>query len=213
MAQIYRIYINQKALLITETAPKNLKNYQQIESKGFDLKIIYPLIDKNYKGYNFFVICTDARAFFKKILKTVPVIEAAGGLVKNERKEYLFIYRSDRWDLPKGKIEKGEKVKEAAIREVEEECGIVVKKLGKKIGKTYHAYVSKGEVVIKKSYWFKMKAEGQEKLKPQKEEGITDARWFTKDKMGVITKNTFPSISEVMEKTGLLTNTVMPLSE
>jgi len=141
------------------------------------------------------------------------VIKAAGGLVKNERGEYLFIYRSDKWDLPKGKIEKGEGIKEAAVREVEEECGIKVKRLGKKIGKTYHAYIYKGEVVLKKSYWYKMKCEGQDKLKPQKEEGITDARWFTHDKFGTITKNTFPSITEVMEKTGLIKGIEAPLSE
>jgi len=199
--------------LITESAPKNLKNFQQIDHQNFDLKIIYPLILEHYPGHNFFVICTDAKAFYKRITKTVQVIRAAGGLVRNERKEYLFIYRSDKWDLPKGKIEKGEKIKECAVREVEEECGIIVKKLGKKIGKTYHAYIYKGEVVLKKSYWFKMKCEGQDKLKPQKEEGITDARWFTPEKMGIITKNTFPSITEVMEKTGLIKDTEVPLSE
>jgi len=213
MAQIYRIYINQKVLLITESAPKKLKNFQQIDHQNFDLKIIYPLILEHYPGHNFFVICTDAKAFYKRITKTVQVIEAAGGLVKNERKEYLFIHRNDKWDLPKGKIEKGEKIKECAVREVEEECGIKVKKLGKKIGKTYHAYVYKGEVVVKKSHWFKMKCEGQDKLKPQKEEGITDARWFTPEKTGIITKNTFPSIIEVMERTGLIRDMEAPLSE
>jgi len=199
--------------LITESAPKILKNFQQIDHQNFDLKIIYPLILEHYPGHNFFVICTDAKAFYKRITKTVQVIQAAGGLVKNERREYLFIYRNDKWDLPKGKIEKGEKIKECAVREVEEECGIIVKKLGKKIGKTYHAYIYKGDVVLKKSYWFKMKCEGQDKLKPQKEEGITDARWFTPEKMGIITKNTFPSIMEVMEKTGLIKDTEAPLSE
>ena len=59
----------------------------------------------------------------------LPLIEAAGGLVKNENGDYLFIYRNDKWDLPKGKIEKDEKTKVAAVREVEEECGIAVSKL------------------------------------------------------------------------------------
>jgi 8-oxo-dGTP pyrophosphatase MutT (NUDIX family) len=211
MAQIYRIYINQKTLLITESVPESLNNFQQIDHQSFDLKIIYPLILEQYPGYNFFVLCSDAKAFFKKVIKSVPVIEAAGGLVKNERKEYLFIYRNDKWDLPKGKIEKGEKVKEAAIREVEEECGIVVKKLGKKICKTYHAYIYKGVVVLKKSYWFKMKAVGQDKLKPQKEEGITDVRWFTRERTDVITRNTFPSILQVMETVELFKDTEEPL--
>lgn len=187
--------------------PESLKNFQQIDHQSFDLKIIYPLILEQYPGYDFFVVCSDAKAFFKKILNSVQVIKAAGGLVKNERKEYLFIYRNDKWDLPKGKIEKGESIKEGAVREVEEECGITVKKLGKKICKTYHAYIYKGEVVLKKSYWFKMKATGQDKLKPQKEEGITDARWFTREKTDIITKNTFPSILQVMEEVELFKDT------
>ena len=36
----------------------------------------------------------------------------------------LFIYRFNKWDLPKGKLNKGEKKQDCAIREVEEECGI-----------------------------------------------------------------------------------------
>jgi 8-oxo-dGTP pyrophosphatase MutT (NUDIX family) len=211
MAALYKIYINQKTLLITESLPKNLRAYQQIDPQFFDLKLLYPLILDQYKEQNFFVICNDAKDFFKRITKSLQVIEAAGGLVKNERKEYLFIFRTGKWDIPKGKIEKGEKVKEAAKREVEEECGIKVSKLGSKIGKTYHAYTYKGEVVLKKTHWFKMKCTGQDKVKPQKEEGITDVKWFANEKMAVITKNTFPSIIEVMEKCDLIKDKVAPL--
>ena len=92
------------------------------------------------------------RASFKNaVAESVTQIGAAGGLVKNEAGEYLFIYRNDKWDLPKGKIEKAERVKDAAVREVEEECGIKVSKLEEKICKTYHVYIYKGEVVLKKN--------------------------------------------------------------
>ena len=136
--------------------------------------------------------------------KSVTLIEAAGGLVKNENDGYLFIYRNNKWDLPKGKIEKDEGVKEAAVREVEEECGIKVSKLGEKICKTYHVYIYKGEVVLKKTHWFKMKCKGQDKLKPQKEEGITEVRWFKKGHIEPIMANTFPSIMDVLEKKKLV---------
>ena len=141
----------------------------------------------------------------------MPLIKAAGGLVKSEQGAYLFIYRNDKWDIPKGKIEKGEKVKEAAVREVEEECGIKVSSLEDKICKTYHSYIYKGEVVLKKTHWFKMRSKGQEKLKPQKEEGITDARWFKKGDIAPIVKNTFPSIMDVLVKEKFIKDKAMPL--
>jgi len=150
------------------------------------------------------VQCRDAKAFLKTVAKSVTLIEAAGGLVKNENDGYLFIYRNNKWDLPKGKIEKDEGVKEAAVREVEEECGIKVSKLGEKICKTYHVYIYKGEVVLKKTHWFKMKCKGQDKLKPQKEEGITEVRWFKKGHIEPIMANTFPSIMDVLEKKKLV---------
>jgi 8-oxo-dGTP pyrophosphatase MutT (NUDIX family) len=149
----------------------------------------------------------------KAITKSLTLIEAAGGVVKNKDGKYLFIYRNDKWDLPKGKIEKGEKTKVAAVREVEEECGITVSKLGDKICKTYHVYISREEVVLKKTHWYKMKYNGNEKLKPQKEEGITDVRWFKKKDTDAIVANTFSSIMDVLAKLDLITAVPMPLSE
>lgn len=156
-------------------------------------------------------MCEDAKAFLKRVIKTVTLIEASGGLVKNSAGDYLFIYRNDKWDLPKGKLEKGEKKKEGGVREVEEECGITVSKAGKKIISTYHTYISKGEIVLKKTYWYSMKYKGGEKLKPQLEEGITDVQWFNKSHMDEIKSNTFPSIMDVLEKVGLLKDTAAPL--
>jgi 8-oxo-dGTP pyrophosphatase MutT (NUDIX family) len=212
MAQKYRIYINEKVILLTESEPKKVENYQQIESQTFDLKILYTWI-LAHKSKFFYVLCDDTKAALKQVKQSVAVIEAAGGLVKNEDKKLLFIYRNDKWDLPKGKIEKGETVKEAAVREVEEECGIVISKLGKKICKTYHVYISKEEVVLKKTWWYKMKSKDQNKLKPQKEEGITDVRWFKPNDLDAILTNTFPSIMDVLAAMDLITDKPMPLSE
>jgi 8-oxo-dGTP pyrophosphatase MutT (NUDIX family) len=210
MAQKYRIYINEKVILLTQVRPEAVDNYQQIDSQTFDLKIIYTWI-LAHKSNMFYVLCPDAKAFLKQVKQSVTLIKAAGGLVKNEHKSLLFIYRNDKWDLPKGKIEKDETVKEAAVREVEEECNITVSKLGEKICKTYHVYVSKGDVVLKKTWWYDMKCKGQNKLKPQLEEGITDVRWFKKDEIEPILSNTFPSIIEVLERVNLLKERQWPL--
>ena len=212
MAQKYRIYINEKVILVTELLPKLKENYQQLDAQTFDLKIIYTWI-LAHKSKNFYLLCDDAKTYMKAVTKSLTLIQAAGGVVKNQAGKYLFIYRNDKWDLPKGKIEKGEKTKVAAVREVEEECGITVSKLGDKICKTYHAYIYREEVVLKKTHWYKMKYRGQEKLKPQKEEGITDVRWFKKQDTGTITANTFPSIMDVLAKMDLLTAAQAPLSE
>jgi len=133
--------------------------------------------------------------------------------VENNKGEYLFIYRNDKWDLPKGKIEKDEKTKIAAVREVEEECGIKVTRLGEKICKTYHAYISRGEVVLKKTHWYDMKYNGKAKLVPQLDEGITDVRWFKKGHIDAIIQNTFPSILDVLVTEDLIKDKPAPLSE
>jgi 8-oxo-dGTP pyrophosphatase MutT (NUDIX family) len=212
MAQKYRIYINQKVILLTESEPENLGDYQKIGSQGFDLRIIYTWVLAHEKEL-FYLLCQNAKAFLKGIKQDVGVIEAAGGLVRNEFDDLLFIYRNDKWDLPKGKIEKGETPKEASVREVEEECNIVVSKRGEKICKTYHTYIYKDEVILKKTHWYKMKAKGQTKLKPQREEGITDVRWFKPNDIADILSNTFPSILDVLEATDLITERPKLLSE
>ena len=190
-------------ILLTESAPKKAQNYKQIDADAFELKILYTWV-LNHQSKFFYVLCDDAKAFLKTVAKSVLLIRAAGGLVKNEYDEYLFIYRNDKWDLPKGKIEKQEGTKEAAVREVEEECGIKVNKLEERICKTYHSYIYKGDVVLKKTYWFNMRCKGQNNLKPQKEEGITDVRWFKKGDISPIVENTFPSIMDVLVKEKLV---------
>ncbi|MDB5131433.1 MAG: hydrolase [Mucilaginibacter sp.] len=180
-----------------------MERYEKIDADIFDLKIVYYWASA-HRSKLFYVLCPDAKAFLKSIAKGDTLIEAAGGVVVNENHEYLFIYRNKKWDIPKGKIEAGEGIKEAALREVEEECGIKISSVGGRICKTYHVYVYKGEVVLKKTYWFEMRCKGQKKLKPQKEEGITAARWFKKDHIAPIVKNTYPSIMDVLVKEELV---------
>lgn len=207
----FNIYIDQKLLFVAENLPENQHNFHELKGEKPDLKLLYKLIEKS-ENQNFWLPSKNPKATFKKLIKSVRLIEAAGGLVRNERKECLVIFRNGVWDLPKGKIEEGEKTKKAAVREVEEECGIEVKKVGRKICKTYHVYQMRNqELALKKSHWYRMRAVGQEKLKPQKEEGITKACWFTKEKLSILTENTYPSIIEVLNNMNLLTETEAPL--
>ena len=52
-------------------------------------------------------------------------IRAAGGVVLHEgRVAIVHRLRHDDWSLPKGKLDDGESWEQAAVREVEEECGL-----------------------------------------------------------------------------------------
>ncbi|MBN1253354.1 MAG: NUDIX domain-containing protein [Bacteroidales bacterium] len=126
-------------------------------------------------------------------------IDAAGGLVINKKSQILVIKRNGTWDLPKGKVEKKEKLKIAAIREVEEECGISDLEILKKTTKTYHTYILKGKEYLKTTHWYLMNYKGIENLIPQTEENITEVKWVDIDKLDEILLNTYSNLIELFE--------------
>ena len=131
----------------------------------------------------------------KDIKKDYTVIKAAGGLVLNEG-EVLMMWRLKKWDLPKGKLDKGEKPKKAAIREVEEECNIKVK-AGKKICHTWHTYKQNGERILKKTYWYRMYCIDDTQMRPQKEENIEEIKWMNEVELKEALYNSYASIRDV----------------
>src|SRR5690606_9143522 len=199
MTQIYKIYMNQSALIITDFSPIQDDLYQIIDSQSVDFKNLYQDFSKKDDKIHLYIQTADPDAYFKELLKQVKFIKAAGGLVENDQEEYLFIKRLGKWDLPKGKLEKGEKMKETALREVEEECGIKVDVLGRKIKSTYHSYIMFGELIIKKTNWYEMKVNSNPELIPQAEEDITEAQWLKKDSFEMVKANTYPLIKELVE--------------
>jgi len=106
--------------------------------------------------------------------------------------------------LPKGKVDKGEKVKDAAVREVEEECGVKIYKRGDRVCKTYHVYEMNNEVILKRTSWYHMTVKGSPKLIPQIEEGITEAAWVAPHEIKAKIKNTYPLITDVLKSEQLL---------
>jgi 8-oxo-dGTP pyrophosphatase MutT (NUDIX family) len=135
----------------------------------------------------------------KVFFKHFTVIEAAGGIVQNSKKEILFIYRLDKWDLPKGKMEKGEKPDECAIREVEEETGVSKLTLKEKIGETYHTYDAFGKHFLKITHWYYITCPAPQTLVPQTEEDITAIEWVAVKNIKEPLKNTYPSIKNILE--------------
>lgn len=190
-------------MLITDSVPNQLERIQQIDTQNFDFKIFYKNLVKG-SGKNYILVDNDPKSLFKAIKSEFTVIKAAGGLVENNKGEILFIFRNKKWDLPKGKVEKAEKVKVAAVREVEEECGVKIEKRRELICKTYHIYEMNGKVILKRTSWYKMEVKGVPKLIPQKEEGITSASWVSGSEIKNKVKNTYPLIIEVLKEHKLI---------
>ncbi len=130
-----------------------------------------------------------------KVINSFNLIEASGGVVKNNYNDFLFIFKNGKWDLPKGKIDSGENPEKAAIREVNEETSLLELEMMCFVTNTYHLY-KQGSIILKKTFWFLMKAHNFQEMKPQKEEGITDLKWFSKKDF----PSTYNSIKYVLSK-------------
>lgn len=150
-----------------------------------------------------YIVYRDIDHAFKKFAKLYKLIEAAGGLVKTDNDKILMIHRRGKWDLPKGKLEKNEIPEIAAIREVEEECGIRNLEIVKLLKITYHTYKLKDKDILKRTYWYEILHKGNQKPKPQTEEDITEAKWLKTDNLNEVINNTFPSIIEVLSEARL----------
>jgi len=144
----------------------------------------------------------DLEALRKAFWKKFVVIQAAGGVVKNEKDEVLMIYRRSKWDLPKGKLDKGEKLEECAIREVKEETGLGKVQLKKNLLITYHTYDESGKHFLKETHWYNMLAKGNQTLVPQQSEQIDEIRWATGKDIPALLKNSYPSIIDVLMQAG-----------
>ena len=130
-------------------------------------------------------------------------IDAGGGIAYNEDGAILMIFRRGKWDLPKGKRDEGETMEECALREVREETGIKNLTLDTKICDTYHVYAQNNELMLKRTSWYKMKASVTEKLKPQKEENIIEARWVSEKDLAPLALKTYEAVREVLKTAGL----------
>lgn len=136
---------------------------------------------------------------FKSFKTHFKNITAAGGLVINEKKQILMIFRRSKWDLPKGKVEKNETIEQAAVREVEEETGIKVDSLKELLKTTFHIYLHNGKYCLKENYWFKMKSHSKYPLTPQVEEDIEKIEWVDSENIDKYLAKSFPSIKDVVK--------------
>jgi ADP-ribose pyrophosphatase YjhB (NUDIX family) len=147
-----------------------------------------------------FYLSENADSAWKLFISYCTLIEAAGGLVQNNKGEFLIIFRHNKWDLPKGKLDYDESPEEAALREVQEECGIDELSILKKLDLTFHSYKLGKKRMLKKNHWFLMQTKSNARLIPQLEEDIREAVWMNKNSIqNKVFANTYSSIAALLK--------------
>ena len=202
---MYNIYFNKRVLNIGnfDKLQKKDPNSVYLNAPNDDVLKEIPLFFERSENIKNLVVCahsSNIETAFNAVCSAFTPINAAGGVVQNEKGQYLLILRNGMWDLPKGKQEEGEDIALTALREVEEECGIGGLEQKELICITHHTYRMNGNFMLKHTWWYRMLHRGEANLVPQTEEGIEQVKWVNREELAEYTKNTYPSIREVIEK-------------
>ncbi len=194
-----KFYFNEAAIILTKE--KSVKDACgdkiHVENKDRLYKFLKRYFAKDHSvdlyltGYSLDVLTSDFISYFK-------LIHAAGGLVENTENKFLFIRRFDRWDLPKGKMEKGESPEEAAVREVEEETGVKGLEITGELPVTFHIYPHHDKLILKKTFWYRMRTDFSGELTPQQKEDITEAAWLTPEQSKQALSESYRSLRETL---------------
>ena len=197
-----KIFVSEKPIYL---ADQNNNTLQHLINEGHDFydnntnlnynQIVNKLLKTGKKGA--VIIDRNLDNLKTDFFKAFKIIEAGGGIVQNVQNEILFIHRLGKWDLPKGKLEKGETIELCAQREVEEETGVTNLSLKTKIGESYHIYQIKEENVLKISHWYHFTCPTLQKTTPQIEEDITEIRWIGLENFNNPLANTYNNIIEI----------------
>lgn len=189
---MHKIFVNNKPIVLTTNTEKG-EGYKTYKLKRSKVKrAIKKLAKTNLQEVR--LTHKNESKLLSKFLKKLPNVIAGGGMVFNDEGKVLFIYRNDKWDLPKGKAERGETIEETSIREVEEETKVEGLKIVKPLETTYHIFKRNGQYKIKITYWFEMKTSFTGVLKPQKKEGITKVEWLDETEISKALQNSYANI-------------------
>lgn len=200
-----KIYFGEKPVFLCNEVDETIREYMHHPDAVFIDEITGPAIksllheivkDEFHAGI---LLDNDLEKLKKAFFKHFTPVTAAGGVVENEKGEVLLIFRRGKWDLPKGKLDKGESIEQCAVREVEEETGLTNIQLKKLLTITYHTYDEFGKHMLKDSHWYKMKVKGSQNITPQTEEEITEVKWVKKKDLKDYFSNTFPSVKDVLK--------------
>jgi 8-oxo-dGTP pyrophosphatase MutT (NUDIX family) len=204
---MYKVFFNERIVLLTDDFIRNFQvrhglfyKYRNVD----DLKELISFYWKLKRIDTLFIFHYDIEELRERFKSCFEQIYAAGGLVRNKEGKYLIMRRRERWDLPKGKVNRGETFEQAAVREVTEECGLHGLEIVNPLLSTYHSYFIDDRTILKRTSWFDMVYSGTAEPVPQWDEDITEIRWVSKDDLGRITGNTYLAVLDVLKYSNLL---------
>jgi 8-oxo-dGTP pyrophosphatase MutT (NUDIX family) len=204
MVREYKIYYNDSMVLLTDELRQSNKKFTKVITGEKDADAFFTNSLQLFDGVtneNILIVTDQAEQVMRRFLENVKLVIAGGGIVSNEKDELLLIYRRKKWDLPKGKIDGGEKIRDGAVREVTEETEVKIESVEKDPELTYHAYHQNDKNYLKETSWFEMKAvPGQNKPVPQEEEDIEEVRWVKKSDLKRYKPECYPLIWDLLEK-------------
>ena len=186
------IYFAHKVLILTDTPVEVEGGYRMPSSKLSRANVL-----KIFETTNTIIVIDKMiECYIDSFKSEFKYVEAAGGLVENEKGETLMIYCYRHWDLPKGHIDEGETADVCAVREVAEETGVEGAQVVRFLCNTYHTYNLYGAWELKRTSWFHLKAQNCP-TKPQTEEDIAVAKWCSPEEIEENLRSTYPTIRNV----------------
>ncbi len=199
--QMYKVFFNDRVVFLTDGKNENFDSSDLFYpyTNRFNLRATILKFVENESLEELKIFHEKLIELQEAFVSCMHPVNAAGGVVTNKKGEFLVMFRRGVWDLPKGHVDKGESYKEAALREVEEECGIKGMKITEELSATYHTYIEKDKHKLKKTVWFRMQYDGDETPTPETKEGISEVKWVKPEELAEIKKNTWASLVDVFE--------------
>jgi len=209
-----KIYFNDKPLFLADGMTDEIQRYAHHDDAILIDEFSHPAVNtmvhemRREKVHAGIFIHSDLATLKAAFWKKFDCIQAGGGLVNDQEDRYLFMFRRGKWDLPKGKLDAGETLEQCAVREVGEETGLGAVRLEGPLLVTYHTYDENGKHILKETHWYRMSVSGAgAKIPPPDErvaqfqqwESITEIVWADRERIAELSKNTFPSIIDVLK--------------